>query len=146
MVENLNTLEINETLKQLLSEVKGQKQEMNSLKEEVRGTSVSVSSEVKNSKRKKSLNGVLKDIKLNSYLTRNWKMGLNKLFGLLKHYRRCRGRITITEQGLPIHQEEEKTNHDRLYTCNTQMQQTKEKQSNQSPFPQRGDHNASQDL
>ena len=47
MAENLNTLEINETLKQLLSEVKGQKQELNSLKEEVRGTSVSVSSEVK---------------------------------------------------------------------------------------------------
>ena len=37
MAENLNTLEINETLKQLLSEVKGQKQELNSLKEEVRG-------------------------------------------------------------------------------------------------------------
>ena len=84
MAENLNTLEINETLKQLLSEVKGQKQELNSLKEEVRGTSVSVSSEVKKLKKeKKSLNGVLKDIKFNSYLTRNWKMGLNKLFGLI---------------------------------------------------------------
>ena len=55
MAENLNTLEINETLKQLLSEVKGQKQELNSLKEEVRGTSVSVSSEVQKLKKEKEL-------------------------------------------------------------------------------------------
>ena len=56
MAENLNTLEINETLKQLLSEVKGQKkQELNSLKEEVRDTSVSVSSEVKKLKKEKEL-------------------------------------------------------------------------------------------
>ena len=55
MAENLNTLEINETLKQLLSEVKGQKQELNSLKEEVRGASVSVSSEVKKLKKEKEL-------------------------------------------------------------------------------------------
>ena len=53
MAENLNTLEINETLKQFLSEVKRQKQELNSLKEEVRGTSVSVSSEVKKLKKEK---------------------------------------------------------------------------------------------
>ena len=55
MAEKLNTLEINKTLKQLLSEVKGQKQELNSLKEEVRGTSVSVSSEVKKLKKEKEL-------------------------------------------------------------------------------------------
>ena len=55
IAENVNTFEINETLKQLLSEVKGQKQELNSLKEEVIGTSVSVSSKVKKLKKEKEL-------------------------------------------------------------------------------------------
>ena len=83
MAENLNTLEINEPLKQLLNEVKGQKQELNSLKEEVRGTSVSVSSEVKKLKKEKELKWRFEGQRFSSYLTRNWKMGLNKLFGLI---------------------------------------------------------------
>ena len=84
--------DLHSTLKELESELRGQKREISSLKEEVRGNSVTVSTEVKNLKTEKEINWRFEGNKLqfqfNSEIEDSIKQGLwaieNKKFDYAK--------------------------------------------------------------